>query len=134
MKYGPLCLAIAAALSVLRAAPQAAQPGDYKLLTESTREEIVAELPELSAMQFDSNQDRLDPILASAGDNLDAMFSKLPNLAATEQIHEMRFQDGAHTARQETFGYRLQVHGDASPPSFEELRLDAATGDPAPAP
>ena len=103
---------------------QKTTPAESKLLVDCSREELTRAAPELASMQFDDNQDRLDALLRATCEDLAAMFGKLVDVAATEQIHEMRFEDGMREASQkETYRYLVK-------PS-DELRLDPATGAPA---
>ncbi|HXN49202.1 MAG TPA: VWA domain-containing protein, partial [Bryobacteraceae bacterium] len=61
------------------------------------------------------------------GEDLAGMFGTLGDVAANEQIHEMRFEDGMReTSQMETYRYLVT-------PS-DELRVDPATGAPSPAP
>ncbi len=86
-------------------------------------------------MQFDSNQDRLDGLLRATGEDLAAMCARPVDVAATEQIHEMRFEDGmGEASRTEAYRYFVRLLGKGSPAPFEELRLEPGAAIPAPAP
>jgi len=128
MKSWAACTWIAPALALLGApAAQKTTPSEIKPLIDCSSEELTRAVPELAGMQFDSNQDRLDARLRATGDDLAGMFGRLVDIAATERIHEMRFEDGMReTGRQETYRYLVK-------PS-DELRIDPATGAPSPAP
>jgi hypothetical protein len=94
---------LSALASLGAAAPQDAQPPVSKPFIEANSDELTRAVPELSGMQFDSGpnacQDRLDALLAATGEDLADMFAELADVEATEQVHEMRFQDGAGGAR-----------------------------------
>jgi hypothetical protein len=91
-------------LAALCAAPLEAQAARSSAFVECDREELIRAVPELASMQFDSTQDRLPGLLAPAAENLEGMFARLVDVAATEQIHEMRFEDGAESpGRWETY-------------------------------
>jgi len=123
------CISIIPALAALgAAAPQDALPPVSKPFIDSNSDELARAVPELAGMQFDSGtnacQDRLDALLAATGEELAGMFAKLADVEAVEQIHEMRFQDGAgETSQRET--YRYIVKG------LDEQRIDPATKTPA---
>jgi VWFA-related protein len=118
MRRGFAWISIVAATAVLYAAPQ-------KLFVDCNSDELVRAVPELAGMQFDSNQDRLDGLLAATGGDLDGMFAKLVDVAATEQIHEMRFEDGTGAAsRRETYRYLIKILEKGAPEPFDELRVD----------
>jgi VWFA-related protein len=128
-------ISIVPALAVLAAAPQGAKPAESKPFVEGTSDELTRAVPELAGMQFDFNQDRLDGLLAATGEDLAGMFAKLVDIAATEQIHEMRFEDGMdESSRRETDRYLVKLLPKGSPEPFNELRVDPGTGAPAPAP
>jgi len=85
------------------AAPQGAEPARSKPFIECNRDELTRALPELAEMQFDFDQARLDGLLRATGEELAGMFAKLVDVAATGQIHQMRFEDGmGETSRRET--------------------------------
>jgi tetratricopeptide (TPR) repeat protein len=127
---------IVPALAVLgAAAPQGARPAAIKPFVECNSDELTHAVPELAGMQFDSNQDRLDGLLAATGEDLAGMFAGLVDIAATEQIHEMRFEDGmSEASRRETYRYLVRLLGKSSLEPFDELRAEPGTGAPAPAP
>jgi hypothetical protein len=129
-------MSIVAALAFLGAAsPQGAKLTERKPFVECDSYELTQAVPELAGIQFDSNQERLEGVLAATGAALDGMFAKLTDIAATEQIHEMRFEDGTEEAsRQETYRYVVKLLPENSPEPFEESRVDPATRTPAPAP
>ena len=112
---------IAAVLALLSTASA------QKPFVDCSREELTRAVPELAGIEFNSSQDRLDALLRATGEELAGMFSRLVDVAATEQIHEMRFEDGMREASQlEAYRYLVK-------PS-DELRVDPATGAPAAAP
>jgi len=128
-------ISIVLALAALAAAaPQGAQPAESKPFVELNGDELIRAVPELAGLRFDFNQDRLDGLLASTGQDLATMFAKLGDIAATEQIHEMRFEDGMdESSRRETYLYLVKLLPKGSLEPFNELRVDPATGAPAPA-
>jgi tetratricopeptide (TPR) repeat protein len=117
------------------AAPLGAEPAESKPFVECNSDELTHAVPELAGMQFDSNQDKLDGLLQATGEDLAGMFARLVDIAATEQIHEMRFEDGmGEASRRETYRYLVRRLGNNSLEPFDELRLEPGTGAPAPAP
>jgi VWFA-related protein len=122
-------------LAALRAAPLQAQPAPSKAFVECDRQELIRAVPELAGMQFDSAQDRLPGLLAPAAENLEGMFARLVDVAATEQIHEMRFEDGAESpGRWQTYRYLVKRLLEGSPEPFTELRVGPGPNAPTPAP
>lgn len=86
-----------------------AQPDRSKPFVECNSEELTHAVPELAGMQFDFNQDRLDGLLAATGEGLASMFARLLDIAVTEKIHEMRFEDGrGETSRKEAYRYLVR--------------------------
>ena len=125
------------ALAVLNAAPQGSKPAESKLFVDCTSDELTRAVPELANLQFDSasdsssasSRDRLDALLAATGQELAGMFAKLSDVAATEQIHEMRFEDGmGESSRRETYRYLVKLLGEGALEPFDELRVDPGTG------
>jgi VWFA-related protein len=129
------CTSLVPAISVWCApAPQAAKAPESKLFIESNAAELTDAIPELAGTQFDFNQDRLDGLLSASGEDLAGMFAKLVDIAATEQLYELRVEDGSgETSRRETCRYLVRLRGADSPEPFDELRVDPGTGAPAPA-
>jgi VWFA-related protein len=127
---------IVPALSVFgAAAPQTAEPAETKPFVECNSDELTHALPELTGMQFDFNQDRLDGLLRKTGEDLLSMFAKPLDISATEQIHEMRFEDGMGEAgRRETYRYLVRLLGKDSLEPLDELRVEPENGAPVPAP
>ena len=122
-------------LAALCAAPLEAQAARSSAFVECDREELIRAVPELASMQFDSTQDRLPGLLAPAAENLEGMFARLVDVAATEQIHEMRFEDGAESpGRSETYRYLVRRLAEGSPEPFTELRVGPDPNAPRPAP
>ena len=67
--------------------------------------------------------------------NLEGMFARLVDVAATEQIHEMRFEDGAESpGRWQTYRYLVKRLVEGSPEPFTELRVGPDPNAPTPAP
>jgi len=122
-------------LAALCAGPLEAQPTQSKAFVDCDREELIRAVPELASMQFDFTQDRLPGLLARAAENLEGMFARLVDVAATEQIHEMRFEDGAESpGRWETYRYLVRRLAEGSPEPFTELRVGPDPNAPTPAP
>jgi VWFA-related protein len=112
------------------AAGQAAKPAESKLFIDCDSAELLAAVPELAGTKFDSNQDGLDALLKTTGENLRAMLTRLEDVSAAEQIHEMRFETNmARISRREDFRYVVKWVPNAAQEQFTELRLDPATGD-----
>ncbi len=88
-----------------------------KPFVECDRAELVQAVPELAGIQFEPSEDRLDGLLDATGDRLGRMFAKLVGFSASEEIHEMRFEDSmGEASRRERFRYVVR------PP--EEFRTD----------
>jgi VWFA-related protein len=88
MQMLPFRLLIASiALAALRGA--ALQPS----FVDSSREELIKAAPELSGVQFDSDQSALEPLLAATGQQLESMLAKFVNVSIAEDVHEMRFDN-----------------------------------------
>lgn len=106
---------------------QGTEPARTKPFIECNRDEFIRAFPELAGTQFDFNQDRLDGLLGATGEDLADMFAKLMDVTATEQIHEMRFEDGmGEASRRETYRYVVRP--------LDELRLEPGSGAPESAP
>jgi VWFA-related protein len=56
-----------------------------------SREELIKAAPELSGVQFDSDQSTLEPLLGATGQQLESMLAKFINVSIAEDVHEMRF-------------------------------------------
>jgi VWFA-related protein len=122
-------------LAALRAAPLQVQPAPSKAFVECDRQELIRAVPDLASVQFDSAQDRLPGLLAPAAEDLEGMFARLVDVAATEQIHEMRFEDGAESpGRWQTYRYLVKRLLEGSPEPFTELRVGPDPNAPTPAP
>ena len=131
MKCWLVWISIGVALAA--AAPQENQPPESKLFVDCNSDELIHAVPELAGMQFDSNQDRLDSLLAATGQDLADMFRKLVDVVAAEQIHEMRFEDGAgSSSRTETYRYLIKPLGEGTLEPFDELRLQPGSETPVP--
>ena len=89
----------------------------------------------MKALEFASDQTPLDPLLRTAGQQLESMIEKFVNVSVAEEVHEMRF-DSAHLKWKEhrdEFRYvvrtrpfselRTGVKGDALPPSAQSSFL-----------
>jgi len=61
----------------------------------SSRAELLTAVPELSALEFDSNQSMLDPLLRETGEQVESTLAEFVNVSMAEDVHEMRF-DTAH--------------------------------------
>lgn len=126
---------VLALLSCGSVAAQSAGLPETKPFIRCDNAELLRAVPDLAGIQFDARQDGLDAILAAAGENLAAGFSSIDELSAAEEIHEMRFENNvARISRRETFRYLVQRGEVDANEQFTEVRLDPATGDPAPAP
>jgi VWFA-related protein len=118
-------LAIVVALAGGLAWGQAASPPE-KLFINCDGPELLRLIPDLAGMNFDASQDGLDALLKSTGENLGAMLSKLVDLSAAEQIHEIRIEAGMGEAgRRENFRYSIKLT-EGQQEQFNELRLDPA--------
>jgi hypothetical protein len=51
------------------------------LFVDSTRGELIKAVPELSTLDFDSDQSKLDPLLRSTGQRLESTLAKLVNVS-----------------------------------------------------
>ena len=58
---------------------------------ESSRADLVKAVPELSAIEFDSDQSKLEPLQRAAGTALDEMLGGLIDVSMAEDVHEMRY-------------------------------------------
>jgi hypothetical protein len=58
---------------------------------DSSREELIKAVPELSGVQFDSDQSRLEPLLGATGQQLESMPARFVNVSIAEEVHVMRF-------------------------------------------
>ncbi len=93
---------------------------------DASREELLKAAPELSALQFDSDQSTLDPLLRTAGARLESMLANFISVSFAEDVHEMRFDNAPKTwtDHRDRFRYVVQVR------PFAEIRRQA-TGDEA---
>ena len=111
------------------AAGQAVKPAASKPFIDCDSAELLRAIPELAGTQFDSNQDGLDALLKTTGENLRAMLANLEDFSAAEQIHEMRFETSLGSmSRRENFRYVLKWVPNAAQEQFTEFRVDPATG------
>jgi VWFA-related protein len=106
-----------------------------KPFIDCSKEELVQAVPELAGVQFDANQDGLDALMRATGENLGnmfAMFAKLVDISAAEDIHEMRFEDGmGEMSRREAFRYVVKAPlPNGGQEQFQEFRIDANTKAP----
>jgi VWFA-related protein len=109
-------------------APLAYCAAPKKPFIDSTREELVRAVPDLADLQFDVNQDGLEPLLRSAGKILENSLGNLVNISAAEQINELRFdQNMSAVARLETFRYEIRLNPAGPENLFQEVRLDTST-------
>jgi len=98
---------------------------DHKPFIECGRVELVQAVPELAGIQFETSQDRLDGLLQAAGDRFRLMFTNLVGISATEEIHEMRFENSTvEPSRRELFRYGVRPVRDGTVGHFEEIRTD----------
>jgi hypothetical protein len=110
----PLLMAIitlAACISAARAQP----------FVDSNRTELLKAVPDLSALEFDSDQSTLDPLLRATGQQLETMLARFINASIAEDVHEMRF-DSTHLMWKEhrdQFRYVIETR------PFVELRNKA---------
>jgi len=80
--------------------------------------------PELTGIRFATNQDQLDALLHTTGENLSAMFAKFATVSAADEIHEMRFESGmTGKDRRENFRY-VAGYPPAGDSPLEEFRTD----------
>ena len=63
------------------------------VFVDCSREELIKAAPELSSVQFDSDQSKLEPLLGGTGQQLESMLAKFVNVSIAEDVHEMRFDD-----------------------------------------
>jgi hypothetical protein len=80
--------------------------------------------PELSALEFDSGQGTLDPVLRATGQQLEDMLAKFINVSIAGEVHEMRF-DSAHlmwNEHRDQFRYVVETR------PFAELRRQLQGG------
>jgi len=106
-----------------------AKAADSKPFIECDRDELLQAVPELTGIQFEASQGRLDGLLQTTGERLSGMFAKLVGISVAEDIHEMRFENSmAETSRRENFRYVVQALAEGAREHFGELRKDPATG------
>jgi len=97
-----------------------------KPFVDSNRDELLKSAPELGALQFDSDQSKLDALLRSTGQQLETMLAKFINVSLAEEVHEMRFDSTnlTWTENREKFRYVIQTR------PFAELRNPIKEGGP----
>src|ERR1700690_1831518 len=112
------CLIAAAVLLATRGIA-----ADRKPFVDMDRDELIRSVPELSTLEFDSSQDRLEALLRDTGAELAKMFGDFADASMVETIHEIRF-DGVipQTRRREEFLYFAQPATDGETP--REFRGD----------
>jgi VWFA-related protein len=59
---------------------------------DMNRAELLKAAPELGALEFDSDQSALGPLLRAAGQQLESMLARFINVSIAEDVHEMRFE------------------------------------------
>jgi hypothetical protein len=74
--------------TIALAAYARAAPG--RPFVDCSRAELIKAAPELSAIEFDSDQSALDPLLSATGQQLESMLAKFINVSIAEDVHEMR--------------------------------------------
>jgi hypothetical protein len=87
----------------------------------SSKAQLVKALPELSALEFDTNQDQLESVQRALGMELQNLLERFVNLSIAEQVHEMRF-NGAQRGWAEQ---RDQFEYDVTASPFAESRKNA---------
>jgi len=63
------------------------QPKTSKTVVEMTAEELKRRYSELSTLQFNPDQGRLDFLLKNAGENIEIFFRDLANISCKEKVH-----------------------------------------------
>jgi VWFA-related protein len=109
-----LFIATIALAACARAAPD-------RPFVDSNRTELIKAVPELSTLEFDSDQSTLDPLLRATGQQLESMLARFINASIAEDVHEMRF-DSTHLMWKEhrdQFRYVIETR------PFVELRNKA---------
>lgn len=115
-------------------APLVCGAASPKPFLDCTREELVRAVPDLEGIQFDADQDGLEPILLASGKSLDNSFANLVNIQAAEQINELRFdQNMSAVARREAFRYEIKRTRAGPENVFQEVRLDTSNSPVRPA-
>ena len=94
---------------------------------DGSRAELIKAAPELSALEFDSSQSTLDPLLRATGEQLDSMLAKFINISMAEEVHEMRFDSAPMMWREQRDNFRYVVKTDP----FAESRRPAQGADAA---
>jgi VWFA-related protein len=94
---------------------------------DSSRADLIKAAPELSVLEFDSDQSTLDPLLRATGQQLENMLAKFINVSIAEEVHEMRF-DNAHLMWKE---HRDKFRYVVGTRPFAESRRQAQSGDAA---
>src|ERR1039458_7638165 len=111
------------------AAPPGTEAAQGKPFIESDRVELIRADPELTGIQPEPSDDRLDGLVQAAGEKLAGLFANLAGISFAEEIHEMRFEDSmVETSRRESFRYVVRPLSGAASGLFEELRNDVHTG------
>lgn len=124
-----LAIILLALAAQCTAAPPGTKAAESKPFIECDQVELIRSVPELTGIQLEPNQDRLDRLLQAAGEQLAGLFANLGGISSAEQIHEMRFEDSmAETSRRERFRYGVQPLPNGGMERFEELRTDPDTG------
>jgi VWFA-related protein len=126
-----LRLAVGVASLVLAGAAYGAAD---KPFVDCNREELIQAAPEMSALEFASSQEALEPLLETFGQRLKEMLAAFVNVSIGEDVHEMRF-DRANlmwAERREKFRYIMQTAPPAEfrrqPEGLQALLPDRRSG------
>ncbi len=95
-----------------------------KPIVAYSREELLAGYPELSHVQFELDQDRLDPMLREIGERVAMMFQDLPNTASHEDVHRLYRALGfkQEASSRESYDYLFLAHSQSDRMGWDEVR------------
>ncbi len=95
------------------------------LFVDSTRDQLIAAVPDLGSVELEQDQSKLSPLLHELGAQLESMTANLINVSIAEDIHEMRFDSNRLVWAEHRDAFRYVVLTNP----YSEVRTAANGGD-----
>jgi VWFA-related protein len=96
-----------------------------KLLIELNDDDLLRRAPELAGVDFDRNETLVRTVLQPALESLNQTFGEFADFSASEQISELRLDNGGAGAHSQTEHFRYVASMARNSPEVHELRLSA---------
>src|ERR1700722_14291919 len=83
-----------------------------QIFVDSRRPDLIKVAPELTAIEFETSQSSLDPLLRAAGQQLENMLAGFRDLSMPEDAQEMRFEIThlGWSEKRDQFQYVIRTH------------------------